>query len=427
MTADIINIGDEILIGQIVNTNAAWMAEQLTELGVTIRQVSVVADEGRAITKTIKESFAEVDLILLTGGLGPTKDDITKQVLCELFDTRLRFDEEAYEMIREFFASRNLRVSELNRQQAELPEKCSPLPNRNGTAPGMWFEEEGKILVAMPGVPYEMKGIMEESVLPRLLDRNGGTYILHKTVLTHGMGESFLTRRLEHWEDTLPASLSLAYLPSPGQVRMRLTARGDDKEKLQADIDSAVEGLKKRIPELIFGYDKETMPGVVGKILKERKETVGTAESCTGGYIAHMITSIAGSSEYFMGSIVSYSNEIKSKALDVDPSLIEEHGAVSGEVVRSMAEGGRKALGVDWCIATSGIAGPDGGTDEKPVGLVWIAVSGPDGTEAKEFRFGNRRDTNIHKSGMAGLNMLRKKLTIAGLSDATIRRIVESD
>lgn len=412
MKAAIINIGDEILIGQIINTNAAWMAEKLTEAGIAVQCIHVVPDREDAIIQCLRESFTNHDLILTTGGLGPTKDDITKTVLCHFFDTPLVFNEDAYEMIRDFFASRRMRVSELNRQQAELPAACRPVPNRNGTAPGMWFEQEGKILVSMPGVPYEMEAMMEDIILPALLPQNGGWYILQKTILTHGMGESLLTRRLDHWENTLPESISLAYLPSPGQVRMRLTATGSRLENLQKDMAFALQGLKKRIGGMIFGYDKTTMQEVVGKLLLEMQQSLATAESCTGGYLAHLITSVPGSSAYYKGSIVSYHNSVKENQLGVDPRLLEKEGAVSEAVVRQMAENGRVQLKADWCIASSGIAGPDGGTESKPVGLVWIALAGPEGTTAKEFRFGKRRQQNIQLSAMAGLNMLRKALLL---------------
>lgn len=412
MQAAIINIGDEILIGQIINTNAAWMAEKLTAAGIAVQRIHVVPDHEEAIISCLRESFTSQDLILMTGGLGPTKDDITKTVLCHFFNTPLVFNEAAYEMIRDFFASRRMRVSELNRQQAELPAACRPIPNRNGTAPGMWFEQEGKILIAMPGVPFEMEGMMEEIILPALLQQNGGQHILQKTILTHGMGESLLTRRLDHWENTLPESISLAYLPSPGQVRMRLTATGQQLDSLERDMAFALQGLQRRIGGMIFGYDKTTMQEVVGKLLLEKKQSLSTAESCTGGYIAHLITSIPGSSAYYKGSIVSYDNAIKQQQLNVDPSILDTEGAVSEAVVRIMAESGRKQLQADWCIASSGIAGPDGGTESKPVGLVWMALAGPEGTITKEFRFGKRRIQNIQMSAMAGLNMLRKALLL---------------
>lgn len=315
-------------------------------------------------------------------------------------------------MIRDFFASRGMRVSALNRQQAELPEACRPVQNKNGTAPGMWFDLDDKILIAMPGVPYEMEGMMEESILPALLKKNGDHHILQKTVLTHGMGESFLTRRLEHWENTLPESISLAYLPSPGQVRLRLTAQGKELKRLEEDMARALHGLTNRIEGMIFGYDKTSMQEVVGKMLLEKGQSLATAESCTGGYIAHLITSIPGSSRYYKGSIISYDNAVKQQQLNVSASVLQTAGAVSEPVVRQMAESGRAKLQADWCIATSGIAGPDGGTEGKQPGLVWIALAGPEGTVAQEFRFGKRRLQNIQVSAITGLNMLRKALLL---------------
>lgn len=412
MKAEIINIGDEILIGQIVNTNAAWMAEQMSSIGLELTHITVISDQKEAILDAIHQAMERVDLMLLTGGLGPTKDDITKDALCAYFNAPLVFNEEAYAMILDFFASRGFKVSTLNRQQAELPQNCIPVPNHKGTAPGMWFETDGKILISMPGVPFEMKGMMEQYILPRLRQKNGGEYIIHKTVLTHGMGESFLAKRLEYWEDTLPKSIKLAYLPSPGQVRLRLSSRGKDKDILEAELKIALDGLHTRISDLIFGYDMDTMAGVVGQLLHESGQSISTAESCTGGYIAHLITSVPGSSEYFRGSVVSYDNALKISQLDVPVEEIIKYGAVSESVVKAMAEGGRRNMETDWCIASSGVAGPGGGTDEKPVGMIWVALAGPDFIQAQLFRFGNIRENNIHMSAVAGLNLLRKRLII---------------
>jgi len=408
--AIIVNIGDELLIGQVVNTNASWMADLLAAEGIAVERIVAVADRDEAIRQELERSMAGAALVLVTGGLGPTRDDITKATLCRIFNTSLVFNPEAYAMIEAFFASRGLRVSELNRMQAELPQGCLPLPNPQGTAPGMWFEKEGCILVAMPGVPFEMQGIMEHEVVPRLRERMDGQLILQRTILTHGMGESFLAQRLAHWEDTLPGDLGLAYLPSPGQVRLRLTARGTDRSALQAALDEAVHGLQARISELIFGYDRDTMEGVVGALLKHRGQTLCTAESCTGGYLAHRITSVPGSSAWYLGSIIAYANEVKIKQLNVDPLLISTHGAVSEEVVCAMAQGARLRLGTDWALAVSGIAGPDGGSADKPTGTTWIALDGPHGTLAQRFLFGNRRDRNIHMAAMSAMNMMRKQL-----------------
>ncbi|HRY98513.1 MAG TPA: competence/damage-inducible protein A [Bacteroidales bacterium] len=410
MKAIIVNIGDELLIGQVVNTNASWMADLLAAEGIAVERIVAVADRDEAIRQELERSMAGAALVLVTGGLGPTRDDITKATLCRIFNTSLVFNPEAYAMIEAFFASRGLRVSELNRMQAELPQGCLPLPNPQGTAPGMWFEKEGCILVAMPGVPFEMQGIMEHEVVPRLRERMDGQLILQRTILTHGMGESFLAQRLAHWEDTLPGDLGLAYLPSPGQVRLRLTARGTDRSALQAALDEAVHGLQARISELIFGYDRDTMEGVVGALLKHRGQTLCTAESCTGGYLAHRITSVPGSSAWYLGSIIAYANEVKIKQLNVDPLLISTHGAVSEEVVCAMAQGARLRLGTDWALAVSGIAGPDGGSADKPTGTTWIALDGPHGTLAQRFLFGNRRDRNIHMAAMSAMNMMRKQL-----------------
>jgi nicotinamide-nucleotide amidase len=410
MKAVIVNIGDELLIGQVVNTNASWMAERLTNEGIAVERIVAIGDTARAIQDELERSIAEAELVILTGGLGPTRDDITKHTLCDIFGTSLTFNPEAYTMIEAFFASRGLKVTELNRQQAELPAGCVPLPNRQGTAPGMWFERGKCIVVSVPGVPFEMQAILEEEVLPRLKLRGDGQLILQRTVLTHGMGESFLSRRLAHWEDTLPASLGLAYLPSPGQVRLRLTARGTEREVLEADLEFAVKGLKTRIGDLIFGYGTDTMESVLGALLLEQKATLSTAESCTGGYLAHKITSVAGSSAYYLGSVISYANKVKIRELGVDNADLMTFGAVSEPVVRAMAEGVRGKMGTVWSIAVSGIAGPDGGSEEKPVGTTWIAIAGPDGTEARRFLFGNRRDRNIHMAAMSGMNMLRRRM-----------------
>jgi len=265
-------------------------------------------------------------------------------------------------------------------------------------------------VVSMPGVPFEMQGMMEASILPRLRQMNAGNLILHRTVLTHGMGESFLSRRLAHWEDTLPEGVSLAYLPSPGQVRLRLTIRGNDRERMRSMLDVAIRGLQVRIPRLIFGYGQDTMEGVTGQLLRTRQERVATAESCTGGYLAHLLTSVAGSSAYYQGSIIAYDNNVKVRLLGVDPLLLDRGGAVSEDVVRAMAEGARRRLGTDWAMATSGIAGPEGGTEEKPVGTTWISVAGPQNTLARKFLFGQRRDCNIRMAALAALNMLRLEL-----------------
>jgi len=410
MKAEIINIGDELLIGQVVNTNASWMAAQLSKAGIRVVQETTIADDDGAIKSSLDRAFERADIVLISGGLGPTKDDITKKSLTEYFGAKLVFHEPTYEQVKKIFAARNFPVSEINRQQAMIPDKCTPLFNKNGTAPGMWFEKEGKIAVSMPGVPFEMKAIMEEQVLPKLIRHFNLGAILHKTVMTTGMPESMLAEKIKTWEENLPAHIKLAYLPQPGIVRLRLSVKGKDGDRLRADIEEQVGKLQQIIPEIIYGYDDVLLEEVVGQLLRQKGQTVATAESCTGGYIAHLITSISGSSDYFEGSVVSYSNRIKTEILGVSEKTLETYGAVSREVVTEMAEGARQKLKTGYALAVSGIAGPTGGTKEKPVGTVWIALAGPEGTEAQLFHFGEHRGRNIRRSALAALNMLRLKL-----------------
>jgi nicotinamide-nucleotide amidase len=410
MKAEIISIGDELLIGQVVNTNASWIASELNMAGIQVVHIAAIADDKEAIVKSLDDASERADIILITGGLGPTKDDITKKTLAEYFDSKLVFHEPTFNQIKEIFKARNFEVTDINRQQAMIPDKCEPLFNKNGTAPGMWFEKEGKVFVSMPGVPFEMKPMVTEQVLPRLNKKfNFGT-IIHKTVMTTGMPESFLADKIKEWENNLPENIKLAYLPQPGIVRLRLTAKGHDKAALQKAVDLQVEKLKAIIGDIIYGYDDITLEEVVGQLLREKGKTLSTAESCTGGYIAHLITSIAGSSDYFQGSVVSYSNEVKSKVLGVPESDLIEHGAVSQQVVEAMVIGVRKLMGTDYAVATSGIAGPTGGTPEKPVGTTWIAVATPEKVVSKLFHFGEHRGRNIRRAALAALEMLRKEL-----------------
>lgn len=410
MKAEIITIGDELLIGQVIDTNSAWMADQLNLIGIKIAQISSISDNREHILKAIKEAESRADIILMTGGLGPTRDDITKTTLCDFFGTKLIFNQDAYDNIDRLFGSRGFKITPVNCAQAEIPENCIPLPNSNGTAPGMWFEEKGKIYVSMPGVPFEMKSIMSEHVLPRLQGLSATT-ILHRTILTQGVGESFLAAKIESWETALPPFIKLAYLPQPGMVRLRLTGSGSDKQTLESAINESVEALYQLIPEYIFGENDDTLESVNGNLLKDHNYTLATAESCTGGYIAHLITSIPGSSEYFKGSVVAYSNEIKETVLGVAPRTIASYGAVSEETVFEMAAGIIRHFKVNCAIAVSGIAGPDGGTDDKPVGTTWICVLTPKGAETKKFTFGEHRGRNIRRAALAALDMLRKQLT----------------
>ena len=410
MKAEIINIGDELLIGQVVNTNASWMAAQLNKVGISVVQTTTIADEDKAIKDTLDQAFKRAGIVLISGGLGPTKDDITKKTLAEYFNAEMIFHAPTFEQVKKIFAARKFPVSEVNRLQAMIPDKCKPLFNKNGTAPGMWFEQDGKVAVSMPGVPFEMKAMMMEQVIPALLSHFKMGTIVHKTVMTTGMPESMLAEKIKSWEDNLPSHIKLAYLPQPGIVRLRLSGRGKDSEKLKNEIQEQVEKLKPLISEIIFGYDDDSLEEVIGKLLLKNKKTVSTAESCTGGYIAHLITSIRGSSGYFEGAVVSYSNRIKADLLGVSAETLEKKGAVSREVVVEMAEGAKAALGTDYSLAVSGIAGPDGGTEEKPVGTVWIALAGPGKTEAALFHFGEHRGRNIRRSALAALNILRLRL-----------------
>lgn len=407
---EIMTIGDELLIGQVIDTNSAWMGQKLNEIGIKVKQITSVSDDRQHILSALADAQKRADIVLITGGLGPTKDDITKKTLCDYFNTGLVFHEPSFEIISEIFKTRGRTISETNRLQAMVPENCTVLLNKNGTAPGMWFEHDNTIFVSMPGVPNEMKGLMENSVIPALRKKYNLSPIVHRTILTQGIGESFLSDLIEEWELALPAYMKLAYLPAAGMVRLRITAHGENEAQLRNEIEAKVSDLKVLIGDYIYGYENDQLEELIGRLLKERKATVVTAESCTGGYIAHRITSIAGSSEYYRGSVVPYSNELKVSLLNVNQDLIAQHGAVSEPVVRSMAENGRLLLKADYCIATSGIAGPTGGSEEKPVGTVWIAVSGPDETRAWKVQLGSNRLRIISETALHALNGLRKQL-----------------
>jgi nicotinamide-nucleotide amidase len=411
MLAEIITIGDEILIGQIVDTNSAWMGEQLNLAGIKVHQITSVSDNAGHIVKALDEAKSRVDLILITGGLGPTKDDITKHTLVKYFNTSLRFDEEVHQHVKALFARFGREVTGVNLKQAEVPESCTVIHNANGTAPGMWFDRDGKVFVSMPGVPYEMKKMMGAEILPRLKKKYSLPTIVHRTVLTQGIGESFLSEFIADWENSLAEkNIKLAYLPSPGMVRLRLSASGNDETVLRKTVEEKVEELNKLIPQHIYGYEKDTLEQLVGRLLKEKKQTLSLAESCSGGLIAHLVTSVPGSSAYFMGGVVSYSYESKTNMLGVTKETLEKFGAVSEEVVTQMAGGAIKEFKTDWAVSASGIAGPEGGMEGKPVGTVWIAVAGPNGVKAKKFQFGGDRERNIAVTAITALNMLRKEM-----------------
>jgi nicotinamide-nucleotide amidase len=410
MKAEIITIGDEILIGQIVDTNSAWIAEQFNLNGIEIHQITSVHDDTEHIKDALKKAEDNVDLVILTGGLGPTKDDITKHALCEYFNTRLVFHEPTFEHIKQRFKNRNIDLNKLNRDQALIPESCTVLPNKAGTAPGMWFEKNDTIFVSVPGIPFEMKYLVENEILPRLQNNGKTKAIFHKTVQTQGLPESMLAERIENWETSLPKNIKLAYLPNPMSVRLRLSAIGTNVNDLKEQIQGEIERLKQIIPDHIFGFDNETLAEVLGRMLFEKGQTLAVAESCTGGYISHLITSVPGSSGWYKGGITAYSNEIKQNLLGVATESLEKYGAVSEQVVREMAEGIRRKMNTDFSVATSGIAGPTGGTEEKPVGTLWIALAGPANTVAEKFVFGDNRERNIIRSSQTALQILRRAI-----------------
>ncbi len=403
--AELITIGDEILIGQIIDTNSTWIAQQLIELGIDIWQIRSISDKKEDIIDALDSSKA--DLIIITGGLGPTNDDLTKNTLAEYFNKALFFDENIYKHINKLLVGRGVIVNELNKEQALLPEDTLILENKSGTASGMWFTKGEKQYISLPGVPFEMKGIMNDEVLPRLKKEYKTASIIHKTIMTQGVPESMLAMKIKEWEDNLPQSIKLAYLPRPGIVRLRLSATGNDKNKVKNIIEEQIEKINQIIPDSIYGYDEIALEKVVGDMLKEQGATISTAESCTGGQISALVTSIPGSSAYYMGSIISYNNDAKHKLLNVPNSTIEINGAVSKDVVEYMSNSVREKFDTKYAISISGIAGPDGGTKEKPVGTTWISISSKDKTVSKQFLFGEHRGRNVTRASLSALNMLR--------------------
>jgi nicotinamide-nucleotide amidase len=411
MRAEIISIGDELLIGQTINTNAGWMGEQLNSIGIDVIRVLTISDKKDDILNAIKEAEHRSEIVLITGGLGPTKDDITKHTLCEYFGTRLVRNQQVLARIEAFFTQRGRTMLEVNRQQADLPESCTVLDNLLGTASGMWFEKSGKVVVSLPGVPYEMKHLMEEQVIPKLKNTFALPFIVHRTILTQGIGESFLAERISDWENELrKEDLSLAYLPSPGIVKLRITAKGENETKLRERVQYFEKKLLPQIEDVHYGFEKDKLEEIVGKLLLERKATLATAESCTGGFIAHRITSVSGSSDYFLGSVISYANAVKMAQLGVTEDDLIHHGAVSEPVVVQMVKGVIEKIGSDYAISVSGVAGPNGGTEEKPVGMVWIAVGNKERVYARKFYFEKDRDRNILRSSLSALMLLRKFL-----------------
>jgi nicotinamide-nucleotide amidase len=410
MKIEIVTIGDELLIGQVVDTNSAWIGKQLNEAGFEVARINSISDSEEEILSTLKEVSNRSDVVLLTGGLGPTKDDITKTTMCKFFHTQLVFNEEVYNDVTTFLKGRVKSINELNRQQAMVPANCEVIRNPVGTAPVMWFEEAGTIFVSMPGVPSEMKHAMMHHIIPRLGKRFNAGVVVHQTVLVHNIPEAVLAEMLEDFELTIPEFIKLAYLPAPGRIRLRFTGRGHSKENIDQAIFELIEKLKLIIGDSILAYHDVSTAELVADLFSRHQLTLATAESCTGGNIAHQITSLAGSSIYFIGSVVAYHNEVKKKVLGVSESDLESYGAVSKQVVEQMALGVRKTMETDYAVATSGIAGPDGGSDEKPVGTIWIAIAGPDGVTSELFNFGHLRDRNIHRTTEMALVMLIGKV-----------------
>lgn len=406
MKTELISIGDELLIGQTINTNVSWLGQQLSRRGADLLYSCVIRDDEADIVGALDSALERADLVIITGGLGPTKDDITKRVLTDYFDMQLAMNREVLERIEAYFKGRGRQMLDSNIRQAFLPDGAKILRNDMGTASGMWFEQNGKVVISLPGVPYEMKFILEHSGFDMIAKRFETPTTYYRTVLTQGIGESFLAERIADIESDLRADgLKLAYLPSPGLVRLRVS--GDDTEEGRAKVDTYIKRIWEALPVYAFGMDSQSLSEVVGNLLVASHATLGTVESCTGGGLASEIVSVSGSSRYFQGSLVTYSNELKERKAGVQHQILLDFGAVSKETVEEMAVGGREQLGVDYVLATSGIAGPDGGTDEKPVGTVWIAVAGPEGVVSKCFTFGNNRERTIRQSILSALNMLR--------------------
>lgn len=410
MKASIITIGDELLIGQTVDTNSAWLGAELSNLGFDVYRSTSIHDRKEDILEALAEAETRSDVVLITGGLGPTSDDITKQTLCEYFNTRLVMNDRVLGMIRQMLSKRSFPLNENNRKQAEVPDGCLVLENQTGTAPGMWFEKNNTVFVSMPGVPHEMKHLMNVYVLPELRKRYTSQAIVHRNIMTYGTFEAKLAEMLTDFEAGLPHNIKLAYLPASGIIKLRLTGTGTNVDQVQKDVNTQVEKLYRIIPEYIYAENEEMPETVIGKLLKQKGYSLCTAESCTGGEIAHLITSVSGSSAYFKGTVVAYANEIKSKILGVPAGIIEKNGAVSREVVERMASGALQLFSTDYAVATSGIAGPEGGTESKPVGTVWIAVASKSGIVTEKHVFTSDRVSNIRRFSLAAMNLLRKQI-----------------
>lgn len=410
MQATIITIGDEILIGQIVDTNSVSIARRLNAAGVVVHEKCSIGDDREEIMAAIRRAEASSQVIILTGGLGPTKDDITKKTLAELFHCGMRFDEGVARHVEQMLAERGIAFNALNRSQAEVPTACTVLHNAHGTAPGMWFEDAGRVIVSLPGVPFEMEHLMEDEVMPRLKEHFALHQIVHRTLITAGLAESLLAERIEKWEEALPSYLKLAYLPAPGIVRLRLSAYEVEGEQVREEIERRFAELRELIPDYVVGFETATVEEQVHELLIERGATLALAESCTGGKIASKFTAMAGASAYLLAGVVAYANEAKTNILGVDAELIRRHGAVSEEVARAMAEGARRVAGADYALATTGIAGPTGGTAEKPVGTVWFALATPTETIALKHACGTDRGQVIDRATAYAIRLLRDKL-----------------
>ena len=412
MKATIVTVGDEILIGQIVDTNSGVIAKYLDKIGIGVHEMLSITDDKQHILKTLSSLQNNADVVIITGGLGPTKDDITKKTLCEYFEDELVIDNKVLahvtQLIEQYFKRA---ITQINKDQALVPSKCEVLFNQVGTAPGMWLEKENTVFISLPGVPYEMKYLMENEVIPKLTAKYERPFIIHKTILTYGVGESLLAERIETWEDNLPECIKLAYLPSPGRVRLRLSARGTDENVLQTEIKTQVEKLQLIISDCIVGLEEdETIEVILGKLLTEKKLTVSTAESCTGGKIASVLTSISGSSNYFKGSIVSYATESKVNVLGVSQEIIDEFSVVSKQVAEAMAFQVKKIFQSDFAIATTGNAGPNKGDADAEVGTVFIAIATPKGVFSEEFNFGQPREKVIDRTVNKGLEIIYKEI-----------------
>jgi len=405
---EIVTIGDEILIGQIVDTNSAWMARELNKDGFRIHQITTVSDDETHILKAVEGAFSRADIVLMTGGLGPTKDDITKQTLCKYFNTHLIHNQEVVDNIKEVFAHRGNVLNPLTLGQAMVPATATIIQNKRGSAPVTWFDKKGKVLVSMPGVPFEMEWVMSNEVLPRLRSRYNTPTLLHKTVLVVGISESGLAMKLTDWENELHECLKLAYLPSPGIVKLRLSGFLPDRQELENIIEAELVKLRDLLEGAILAEEDIPVEEVIGRMLKEKGLWLATAESCTGGNIAKQITNVSGSSTYFSGAIVAYQNEVKIQELGVSPETLRDFGAVSQETVEEMAEGVRKKLKTDIGVAVSGIAGPTGATEGKPVGTVWICVCTQDKNISRRFQFGQSRKRNVDLATLNAFAMIKE-------------------